>query len=87
MRVHEEPFRLGDHGYAARVDELLPQTAYKFAVILTNEVAARAARCVLRSINSWWWWCDACGRAQRDMRLARHRSAIVSCVRSNGRLA
>ena len=43
MRVHEEPFRLGDHGYAARVDELLPQTAYKFAVILTNEVGTRSA--------------------------------------------
>jgi len=37
-RVHEDPSELMMHGYAATVDGLDAEKAYKFAVILTNEV-------------------------------------------------
>ena len=57
IRVHEEPFRLEDHGYVARVDQLLPQTAYKFAVILTNEIGpshrSRSSDAMKTSLASW----------------------------------
>mmetsp|Transcript_52095 Transcript_52095/g.129759 ORF Transcript_52095/g.129759 Transcript_52095/m.129759 type:complete len:611 (+) Transcript_52095:523-2355(+) len=37
-RVHDNPAELLMHGYAATVDRLDAEKAYKFAVILTNEV-------------------------------------------------
>jgi len=38
VRVHESVSDLTAHGYVAKVDGLSPQSAYKFAVILTNEI-------------------------------------------------